>query len=89
MPSRVSWRLGRTLRIPALSCSITTASAAFASQGVALPAERQWMPAYARDVSEWWESFFSGLWERAQLRMWTDDDNRAVADKVEQVFNYP
>jgi SAM-dependent methyltransferase len=37
----------------------------------------------------WSESFFSGLWERAQLGMWTDDDNRAAADKIEQALQLP
>jgi SAM-dependent methyltransferase len=37
-------------------------------------------------MSEWTEGFFGGLWQEAQLRMWTDEDNRAAADKIERVL---
>ncbi|MGA9160012.1 MAG: class I SAM-dependent methyltransferase [Actinomycetota bacterium] len=30
-----------------------------------------------------------GLWEQAQLNQWTDDDNRAAADKVERALELP
>ena len=37
-------------------------------------------------MSEWSEGFFGGLWQEAQLQMWTDEDNRAAADKIERVL---
>ena len=37
-------------------------------------------------MSDWTEGFFGGLWQEAQLRMWTDEDNRAAADKIERVL---
>lgn len=37
-------------------------------------------------MSEWTEDFFGGLWQEAQLQMWTEEDNRAAADKIERVL---
>jgi len=37
-------------------------------------------------VSDWTEGFFGGLWQEAQLRMWTDEANRAAADKIERAL---
>jgi SAM-dependent methyltransferase len=37
-------------------------------------------------MSEWTEGFFGGLWQEVQLRFWTDEDNRAAADKVERAL---
>jgi SAM-dependent methyltransferase len=41
---------------------------------------------YVLAVSGWWESFFTGSWETAQLGLWTEEDNRAAADKVERAL---
>lgn len=37
-------------------------------------------------MSEWWENFFSGTWEEAQLALWTEEGNRATTDKVERAL---
>lgn len=37
-------------------------------------------------MAEWWQGFFGGLWQEAQLRQWTDEDNRAAADKIERAM---
>jgi SAM-dependent methyltransferase len=37
-------------------------------------------------MSEWWQDFFGGLWQEAQLGLWTEDDNRAAADKIERAL---
>src|SRR6266496_84922 len=34
----------------------------------------------------WWEGFFEGLWQDVQLGMWTEEDNRAAADKIERAL---
>jgi SAM-dependent methyltransferase len=38
-------------------------------------------------MTEWWQTFFTGLWEQAQLAMWSAEDNRAAADKVERALD--
>jgi SAM-dependent methyltransferase len=40
-------------------------------------------------VADWWETFFGGLWEQAQLNLWTDEDNRASTDKIAQALQLP
>jgi SAM-dependent methyltransferase len=40
----------------------------------------------ARTKTEWWQSFFGGLWEDAQLGLWSEEDNRAAADMVERAL---
>jgi ubiquinone/menaquinone biosynthesis C-methylase UbiE len=37
-------------------------------------------------VGEWWQEFFSGLWQQAQLGWWSEDETRAAADKVERAL---
>lgn len=37
-------------------------------------------------MNEWSERFFSGLWQEFQLHLWTDEDNRSAADKIERVL---
>lgn len=37
-------------------------------------------------MSEWWEGFFEGLWQEAQLALWSEDDNRAAADTIERAI---
>jgi len=37
-------------------------------------------------VGEWWQEFFRGLWQQAQLGWWSEDENRAAADKIERAL---
>lgn len=37
-------------------------------------------------VGEWWQDFFRGLWQQAQLGWWSEDENRAAVDKVERAL---
>jgi cyclopropane fatty-acyl-phospholipid synthase-like methyltransferase len=37
-------------------------------------------------MPDWWEGFFEGLWQDAQLGLWTEEDNRATADKIERAM---
>lgn len=37
-------------------------------------------------MSEWWETFFAGLWEQAQVGNGSEDDNRVAADKLERAL---
>ena len=35
-------------------------------------------------MSEWWETFFSGPWQQAQLQQSTEEGDRNAADKIER-----
>ena len=37
-------------------------------------------------MPEWWEDFFSGLWQEVQLGVSTEQDNGAAADKIVQAI---
>jgi SAM-dependent methyltransferase len=43
-------------------------------------------PGTLSSVGEWWQEFFRGLWQQAQLGWWSQDDTRAAADKVERAL---
>ena len=37
-------------------------------------------------VGAWWQDFFRGLWQEAQLGWWSEDETRAAVDKVERAL---
>jgi SAM-dependent methyltransferase len=38
-------------------------------------------------MSGWTERFFGSLWQEAYLAMWTDEDNRSHADRIEEAMH--